>query len=91
MREGKLIMAIYRSLAAALVISGIGATSASAQFSEPAAYEAMHPDRDVLNGGALTPAARMGLERPGGVAPIDANAYQPPDQAIPAHRRHHRR
>jgi hypothetical protein len=28
----------------------------------------MHPDRDVLNGGALTPAARMGLELPGDAA-----------------------
>jgi hypothetical protein len=30
----------------------------------------MYPDRDVLNGGALTPAGRMGLERAGGAAPV---------------------
>src|SRR5206468_7754713 len=32
------------------------------------------PDRDVLNGGALTPAGRMGLELPGGASTAN-NAY----------------
>ena len=32
-------------------------------FSEPAAFEAQHPDRDVLNGGALTPAAKAEAAR----------------------------
>ncbi len=31
--------------------------------------QAQYPDRDVLNGGALTPAGRMGLELPGGASP----------------------
>jgi hypothetical protein len=37
-------------------------------FSEPAAFQAQHPDRDVLNGGALTPAGRVaaGLDSPRG-------------------------
>jgi hypothetical protein len=35
----------------------------------------MYPDRDVLNGGALTPAGRMGLERPGGAAPVFGVAH----------------
>jgi hypothetical protein len=50
-------------VAAALTIS---ATSALAQ--EPAEFQAMYPDRDVLNGGALTPAGRQGLQRPFGAA-----------------------
>ena len=33
-----------------------------AQLSEPAAFQSQHPDRDVLNGGALTPAARGASE-----------------------------
>ena len=37
---------------------------------EPAAFASMYPDRHVLNGGALTPAGRMGLERPGDAAPV---------------------
>ena len=67
-------MAIQRCLAVAVVMSIAAATSASAQFSEPAAYQAQHPDRDVLNGGALTPAGRLGLGGRGGIAPADANA-----------------
>ncbi|WP_249155895.1 hypothetical protein [Bradyrhizobium japonicum] len=49
-------------------------SSASAAWSyadqEPAAFASMYPNRDVLNGGALTPAGRMDLERPGGAAPV---------------------
>jgi hypothetical protein len=33
-------------------------------------FQAQYPDRDVLNGGALTPAGRMGMELPGGAAPV---------------------
>jgi len=80
-----------KSLAVAFVISIAAATSASAQFSEPAAFQAMHPDRDVLNGGELTPAGRMELERRGAAAPANSFAYQPSDRIIPVHRRHHRR
>ena len=42
-------------LVAAALISTISATSAFAQaaISEPAAFQAMYPNRDVLNGGAL--------------------------------------
>ena len=47
------------AVAAALVsAAALMPTMAQAQFSEPAAYQAAHPDRDVLNGGQLTPAAR---------------------------------
>jgi len=62
--------------AAALIVS---ATSALAQaaLSEPAAAQAAYPNRDVLNGGALTPAGRLGLELPGGAVGPHAldNAY----------------
>ena len=53
-----------KTLFAAALISAISATSALAQaaISEPAAFQATYPNRDVLNGGALTPASRMGLE-----------------------------
>lgn len=55
-----------RNIAVALaLLSTIMSTQVFAQ-SEPAAYAAQHPDRDVLNEGALTPAARAaaGLENP---------------------------
>ncbi len=44
--------------AAAALLSLVTTTTAFAQFGEPSAFQAQHPDRDVLNGGALTPAAR---------------------------------
>lgn len=63
-------------------------TLAQAQFSEPAAYQAAHPDRDVLNGGQLTPAARAALGQQGG--PSEAYATYPSPGA-PAVRTRHRR
>lgn len=64
-----------KTLIAAALISLGAVTSASAQLpdwaiSHPDAFEAQYPDRDILNGGALTPAGRMGLELPGGAAPV---------------------
>jgi hypothetical protein len=50
---------------ALVLLSTIQSTLVLAQsFSEPAAFAAQHPDRDVLNGGGLTPEARAsaGLE-----------------------------
>ena len=72
-----------RTLVAAVLLStAMVTTSANAQLpvwaqSEPAAFQAQYPDRDVLNGGALTPAGRMGLILPGGAAPVfpTGNAY----------------
>jgi hypothetical protein len=59
-----------KTLVAAALISTISATCALAQeaISEPGTFQAMHPDRDVLNGGALTPAGRMGLVQAGGTS-----------------------
>jgi len=54
-------------LVATALISTVSATSALAE--EPAAFQAQFPDRDVLNGGALTPAGRI-LELPGGAASL---------------------
>lgn len=67
-------MSVFKILIAATLLSTATISSASAAWSfadqEPAAFASMYPDRDVLNGGALTPAGRMGLERPGGAAPV---------------------
>src|ERR1700753_400773 len=75
MRRRTMMRVSWIILAAGLLLSGGAPTAASAQGwffgqQEPATYQAMHPDRDVLNGGALTPAGRMGLERPYGAAPV---------------------
>src|SRR6476661_5864414 len=64
-------MTLFKTLIAAALVSMTAVTAASAQLptwgaSNPAAFQAQYPDRDVLNGGALTPAGRMGLELPGG-------------------------
>ncbi|WLB51208.1 hypothetical protein [Bradyrhizobium japonicum] len=67
-------MTAFKTLIAAVLLSTATISSASAAWSyadqEPAAFASMYPNRDVLNGGALTPAGRMGLERPGGAAPV---------------------
>jgi len=67
-------MTAFKILIAAALISTATASSASAAWSfadqEPATYASMYPNRDVLNGGALTPAGRIGLERAGGAAPV---------------------
>ncbi|OKO68360.1 hypothetical protein [Bradyrhizobium sp. AS23.2] len=78
--------------AALLSAAALMPTLAQAQFSEPAAYQAAHPDRDVLNGGQLTPAARAALGQQG--SPSNAYALQAyPSPVAPVvrsrHRRHH--
>lgn len=70
----------FKTLTAAALVAAMTATPAFAySFMDqyPDAFQAMYPDRDVLNGGALTPAGRMGLELPYGAAPVFAgrNAY----------------
>jgi hypothetical protein len=69
------VMNIFNTVIAAALVSVAAVTSARAQLpswaaSNPDAFQAQYPDRDVLNGGALTPAGRMGLEYPGGAAPV---------------------
>ena len=86
-------MGISKGLAAACVILLVAGTSASAQFSEPAAFEAMHPDRDVLNGGALTPEAQMRTRGLINAVPEFSNAHAGPVPVVPhlRHLQHHRR
>jgi len=81
-----------KMLAVALLLSAGATAPASAQGwffgqQEPAAFQAMYPDRDVLNGGALTPAGRMGLVRAYGAAPV----YPAPDHVGAYRRRLYRR
>jgi hypothetical protein len=54
-------MTTFRTIAAAAVLTALTATPVFAQaaVSEPAAFASMYPNRDVLNGGALTPAGRL--------------------------------
>jgi 1,6-anhydro-N-acetylmuramate kinase len=79
-----------KSLAASMVLFVAAISAASAQsFSEPAAYEAAHPDRDVLNGGALTPEAQM--RRGGQTVPFGAAVGQAPAPIVSRSRHRHRR
>jgi hypothetical protein len=75
-------MTRLKMLVATALLSMTAVTSARAQLPSwasmyPDAFQAQYPDRDVLNGGALTPAGRIGLELPGGAAPVFGanNAY----------------
>jgi hypothetical protein len=86
-------MTLLKTLIAAALVSMTAITSASAKLptwgaSNPASFQAQYPDRDVLNGGALTKAGRMGLELPGGAASVfGANrAYAATDRATASSR-----
>ncbi len=76
--------------AAALLAATAMPTMAQAQFSEPAAYQAAHPDRDVLNGGQLTPAARGQLGTPDSAYASQAYPSAVAPLVRPGHRRHRR-
>lgn len=75
------------ALVAVALLSTLSITPALAQaaISEPGAFQAMYPNRDVLNGGALTSAGKMGLELPGGAvnAYAASNAYARMGRADP--------
>ncbi|TFV73654.1 hypothetical protein E4K64_20775 [Bradyrhizobium frederickii] len=65
----------FRTFVIAAMMSIGAISSASAQCplwatQDPDSFQAQYPDRDVLNDCELTPAGRMGLERPGGAAPV---------------------
>jgi hypothetical protein len=83
----RIVMTGIKTLVAAALISAISATSALAQaaITEPGAFQAQFPNRDVLNGGVRTPAGRMGLELPGGASSAN-NAYAAMDSASPSFR-----
>jgi hypothetical protein len=68
-------MTTLKILIAAGLVSIATIGSASAQLpnwaiANPDSFQAQYPDRDILNDGRLTPAGRMGLELPGGAAPV---------------------
>jgi hypothetical protein len=71
-----MMMTVFETLVAGALISMATIPSAFAAWSfadqEPAAFAAMYPSREILNGGALTPTGRMGLERAGSAAPVFA-------------------
>jgi hypothetical protein len=91
----------HKTLAAASLTSMVLTTGAFAQCADCA----MYPDRDHLNGGVPTPAAKLGLTRPDGTAPAANNAGNAyagirghysqrsgaPEAATPKIRMHHRR
>jgi hypothetical protein len=82
-------MTTFKTLIAAALLSMSAVGSASAQLpnwavTNPDAYQAEYPDRDVLNGGALTPAGRMGLELPGGAAPVFGASKAPATRGLAA-------
>ena len=54
-------MTTLKTIAAAAVLAALTSTPVLAQqaFSEPAAFASKYPNRDVLNGGALTPYGRL--------------------------------
>ena len=83
----RITMTGLKMLVAAALISTISTTCALAQaaISEPGAFQAQFPNRDVLNGGALTPAGRMGLELPGGGS-MSNNPYAAMGSASPSFR-----
>lgn len=77
--------------AAMMAAAGLTSTLAHAQWSEPSAFAAQNPDRDVLNGGQLTPYGRevRGLQYQGANAAF-ASQGRPPSAApaSPSRRRH---
>ena len=61
---------IAATLVSMATIGAAGAQLPPWAITNPDSFQARYPDRDVLNGGALTPAGRMGLDLPGGAAPV---------------------
>jgi BA14K-like protein len=59
-------MTSLKILAAAVLLSAAAATPVFAQaaIQEPGLYAFYHPNADILNGGAPTPAARLAAEPP---------------------------
>ncbi|WP_245335007.1 hypothetical protein [Bradyrhizobium mercantei] len=80
----------FKAIALAAALSAIAATAASAQaaISEPAAYQALYPYRDVLNNGAPTPAARLVLEPPAVLQALQAQESGIGTVHVARHRAH---
>lgn len=79
-------MTTLKTIAAAAVLAALTATPVFAQaFSEPAAFASMYPNRDVLNGGALTPAGQLEAQ---GYTALEAVAIHEHRLQPHAHRAH---
>jgi hypothetical protein len=68
-------MTTLKTIAAAALLSALTATPVLAQaaIQEPGLFAFYHPNLDVLNGGAPTPAAR--IEAQGSVLPFTHDAH----------------
>jgi hypothetical protein len=76
-----------------MAAAALTSPSVQAQVSEPAAFQAQNPNRDVLNGGQLTPAARAALgqsQYEGSRGAYASQAYAPAEVPITSSRRHRR-
>ncbi|MEN3347068.1 MAG: hypothetical protein V7632_703 [Bradyrhizobium sp.] len=82
----------FKTIALAMALSAVTMTVASAQaaISEPAAYQAMYPYRDVLNNGAETPAAKLVLLPPQVLQRLQAEESGVGVVEAPRHIAHHR-
>jgi hypothetical protein len=81
-----------KAVAAAVVLSALAATPVLAQaaIQEPGAFAFYYPYRDVLNGGALTPAAKLASEPPAAMqayAARESGIGAARTQRLPAHAR----
>jgi hypothetical protein len=85
--------AAFKTIALVAALSAFAATAASAQaaVSEPAYFEALYPYRDVLNGGAPTPAAKLVLEPPAVLQALQAQESGVGVVHVPRRRAHHGR
>ena len=91
-RISRAAQAAFKTIALAAALSAFAATAASAQaaISEPAAYQALYPYRDVLNGGAPTPAAALVRQPPEVLQRLQAEESGIGVAHLPRHA-HHRR
>jgi hypothetical protein len=76
---------------AAAMMATAGLTSTLALAQEPAAFAAQNPDRDVLNGGQLTPYGRQirGLQYQGANAAFASQGYPSTGAPVARTRRRH--
>jgi hypothetical protein len=80
-------------VAAMMSAAGLAPALAEGPFSEPAAFQSMHPDRDVLNGGQLTPWGRAmrGEQHGGANAAFASQNYMSATAPVVQSRRRSRR
>lgn len=77
-------MTSFKLLGAALIVAAIVAPASAQQaISEPGAYSFYHPNNDVLNGGAPTPASGMAAQS------MNGNAMAQMRMSVTPHRARH--